>query len=234
MFFNIFKNTAGIISAPGQTLGKLMEEKKWLSIFVLILLVAAIYTNLTLPLKLSRAAENPLLAEYFPGDQLFDLQENITLLRRILITAAAFLNITLSFIVAAFMVYLFFGIGGSPGYYINFFTLIVGASIIDTLLPLIRDTFSIIFNINLGAFTNLLVLFPSLKPFSLNFWFVSQVDLFYIWYLAAIAMAVAVFAKMNLKKCFFISFLYFLFKSSVAAFTSYLGVKIITSLMAQT
>lgn len=232
MFFELFKNVGGIIASPGQTLGKLMKEKKWLPVFLLILIVVGLYANMTLSSRMTRAAENPLISQYFPGEQLVDFQENITLPRRVFITTAAFINIFLGFVVAAFMVYLFFGIGGSEGYYINFFALIVNASVIDTLLPLIRDALSLVLNINLGHMTNLIVLFPALKPLNLDFWFVSQVDLFYIWYLIAIAAGAAVFAKMSLKKSLFIAFLFFLLKSVVSAFSSYLGIKIITSMMA--
>lgn len=230
MFNIFFKNIGGVIVSPGKTLGALMGTKKWLPVFLLILLSVALYTNVTLPFKMAKVSENPWISEYFPGEQLLDLQENITFMRRIFVTAAVFISITLSFIIGAFMVYLFFGIAGAEGFYMNFFTLIVHASIIDTLLPLVRDAFSLLFYLNLGAFTNLIILFPSLKPLSLNFWFVSQVDLFSAWYLFAIAAGVSVFAKMSLKKCLFISLLYFIFKSVVAALFSYLGIKIMSSL----
>jgi hypothetical protein len=231
MNYDLFNDAGGIIRSPGLTLGNLMKEKRWLPAFLLILLVTALYANITLPLKIAEASRYPVMSD-FPGEQLIDLQENISMLQRILITSATFLKITLSFIIGAFMVYLFFGVGGSQGFYMHFFTLVVNASIIDTLLPLIRDIFSIVFNTNLGRFSNLIILFPSLKPLSLKFWFILQVDLFYIWYLVAIAAGVAVFAKMSLKKCLFISFLYFLFTSAAAAFSSYLGAKIIASMTA--
>jgi len=232
MFNSFFKNIGGVIVSPGKTLGALMGTKKWLPVFLLILLSVALYTNVTLSFNMARVSENSWVSEYFPGEQLLDLQENVTLMRRFFVTAAVFLNITLSFIIGAFMVYLFFGVAGAGGFFINFFTLIVHASIIDTLLPLIKDAFSLLFHLNLSAITNLIILFPSLKPLSLNFWFVSQVDLFSIWYVAAIAVGVSVFAKMSLRKCLFISLFYFIFKSVVAALFSYLGIKIMSSLMA--
>ena len=233
MFHDIIKSLGGIIRAPGNTLGNLMKEKKWLPLFLLILLTVALYTNITLSLRMNKAAENPWVSEYFPGEQLVDFQSDITLLKRIMVTSAALFGITLNFIIGAFFLYLFFGIAGSEGYYTHFFTLVVNASLIDTLLPLVRDVFSIFLKINLGAITNLLILFPSLKPLSLDFWLVSQVEFFFIWYLVAIAAGVSVFAGMKLKKCLFISFLYFLFKSVISAFTSYLGIKILVSMMSQ-
>ena len=231
MFNTFFKNIGGVIVSPGKTLGAVMGTKKWLPVFLLILLSVALYTNVTLPFKMASMSENPLISEYFPGEQLLDLQENVTVMRRIFVTGAMFFNITLSFIIGAFMVYLFFGIAGADGYFINFFTLIVYASIIDTLLPLVRDALSLLFHVNLGVFTNLVILFPSLEPLSLNFFFVSQVDLFAIWYVAVIAAGVSVYAKMSLKKCLFVSSFYFIFKSVVAALFSYLGIKIMSSLM---
>jgi len=218
--------------SPGKTLGAVMGSKKWLPVFLLILLTVALYTNITLPINMAKASGNRWVAEYFPGEQLLDLQENVTLLRRVFMTLTVFFNLTMSFFVGAFMVYLFFGIAGADGYYINFFTLTVYASIIDTLLPLVRDALSLLLHINAGAFTNLVFLFPSLKPVSLNFWFISQVDLFSIWYVAALAAGVSVFAKMRLRKCLFVSLFYFVFKSVVTALFSYLSIKIMSSLMA--
>lgn len=217
--------------SPGKTLGAVMGEKKWLPVFLLILLSVALYTNVTLPFRMAHVSENQLISEYFPGEQLPHLQENVTVLRRIFITVAVFFNMTLNFIVGAFMVYLFFGIAGAEGFYTNFFTLVVHASLIDTLLPLIKDAFSLLFHLNLGVFANLIFLFPSLKPLSLNFWLLSQVDLFSTWYVVAIAAGVSVFAKLSLKKCLIISLLYFIFKSVVAAFFSYFGIKIMSSLL---
>ncbi|MCI0471130.1 MAG: hypothetical protein L0Y73_05675 [Candidatus Aminicenantes bacterium] len=231
MLLDLVKNIGGIITSPGKTLGNLMQAKNWLPIFILILLAVCVHSNIVLPAKMAETAENSWIPDYFPGEQLPDFQAGITLTKRILVTAAALLEVSLALIIGAFLVYLFFGIGGAEGYYIHFFSLVVGASIIDTLLPIVRDALSLVLNSNLAAFTNLSGLFPAVNPQSLGFWFFSQVDLFVIWYLAALAAGVAVFAKMRFSRCLFISFLYFVCRSLAAAFFSYLGVKIISALL---
>ncbi len=231
MFSTVLKDVGGILSAPGQTISRLMKEKKWLPVFLFVVLGAALCTNIMLSLGITQMAADSGLAESLPGAQFMDIAAAPGLLERIFITIITLLGYSLSFVVGAFFIYLFFGIGGTEGYYKNYFRAVAAASVIDTLIPALRDTLSLIFEVNLVALTNLSTLFPSLTPPTFRFFLVLQVDLFTLWYLIAIAAGVAVFAKISFKKSLFIAGLYFFFSALVSASFSYIGFKIASSMM---
>ena len=114
-----------------------------------------------------------------------------------------------------FFVYLFFGIGGSKGMYVNFFSLTVNAAIVGVLIPMIIKFVFFIFSINVGLFSNITVFFPSLHPESWRYVILSQIDIFYLWFVVIIALGVSVYSKMKKNKAIFISLLFFLFRSTV-------------------
>lgn len=217
----LFKDIIGIINSPGQVLGRLMREKNWVPVFILILAAAALFTYITFPIQIARLAESAEASGYLPEEQILYLQSNpsFTLL---MTCALKMFGMFLGFVVAAFFVYLFFGIGGSEGYYVNFFSLVVNASIIDILIPEIIETVSILLNINLLIFFNAAIFLPTLKPEHFSHLLLTQVTLFSLWYMIALALGVAAFSKMNFKKCLFISILYFVFKSVIQASFAYL------------
>ncbi len=233
MIKTMIKDMGGIIRSPGSTLGSMMQAKRWAPLFLLILFAVALFTNITLSLDLSGMSADAQFPGYLPGEMSTtgSTQVHTGLVGRSFVTLLTLIMTALSFTVGAFFIYLFFAIGGTGGYYINYFTLVAGASLIDTLLPMIRDAISILTSTNLAVYSNLLFLFPNLSPHSFNYWLISQVDIFKVWYIIAIAAGVAVFAAKSLKRCLFISFLYFLFNAAVSAGFSLLAIRFASSMM---
>jgi len=68
--------------------------------------------------------------------------------------------------------------------------------------------------------------FPALDFRSLPYIILSQFDFFSVWYLAALTMGIAFFAKISLKKSITIVVLYFLFKSLFFVSFSYFSMKL--------
>ena len=229
---NFLKNIKGIIVTPGQTLGKLMDKKQWVASFILIIIAILIFTYISTPFDIAKGSElikNSTLAEHFSEDQIENI-EHISNLNRIMASIwASFISI-LVLIVASFFTYLFYGIGKAEGLYINYFSLVTNASIIDMLIPRLIRTLSLLFlNTNIAAYLNLSTLIPAHTSYSLSFLIFSQIDIFSIWYLIAIATGVAVFSKISFKKSIFIAILYFLFKSITKISFSYIFIKIMGS-----
>jgi hypothetical protein len=69
------------------------------------------------------------------------------------------------------------------------------------------------------------MLFPALDFRSLPYIILSQLDLFSLWYLLALALGIAHFAKLSLQKTIMVMVLYFLFKSLVFISFSYFSIK---------
>ncbi len=226
---NFFKNLKGIIITPGQTLGKLMDKKQWVTSFILIIITIFIFTYISAPFDIAKGSElikNSSIAEHFSEDQLENFG-HISNLNRIMTSIWASFISAIVLIIASFFTYLFYGIGKAEGLYINYFSLVTNASIIDMIIPRLIRTLSLLFlNTNIATYLNLSILFPALTNTSFSFLVFSQIDLFSIWYLIVIASGVAVFSKMSLKKSLFIAILYFLFKSIIKISFSYLFIKI--------
>jgi hypothetical protein len=178
---NFLKGLAGIITRPGKTLGTFMEQQKWGATLVLLLVAVFIFTYIMVPsqmAKLSRMVE--MSEEYMPFFQ------TDSVFPRLMTGAMAALMVFISISVGAFFVYLFYGIGGSEGTYSNFFALVVNASVIDTLFPgFLRMLFSLGWFPLPGALS-LAHLLPGLESKSFTFLALSRIELFSLWYIAAI------------------------------------------------
>lgn len=218
----------GVIGNPAQTIGKIMEKKRWQAVLAAILLLTAIATFLTYPITKVEQAKfirDSEMADKFSEEQLANL-DKFTPSQRL--TGAMFsLVVTgLMLVVAAFFVYLFFKVAGSEGNYVHYFSGVVHASILDMFLGGILKSSLVLLKKTMLVHTGLTMFFPGLDIRSLPFIVLSQFDFFSIWYLAALALGIAHFAKISPQKSFFIAFLYFLFKSLVFVSFSYFSMKL--------
>jgi hypothetical protein len=217
------ENLKGIIVSPGKTLGRLMDKKQWVANLVLILSIVFIFTYISAPRMLeSTANTSEWIQEQF---------EQVGTLSGFRLVMAAFWAVLVTLItmtIAAFMVYLFYGISRAEGQYANYFSLVVNASLIGTVFPMLIGLISMISGLPLLSFLNPATLL-SMAPNTLAFLVVSKFDIFYLWYLAALAAGVSVFSKMSLKKSLLVAFLYFLFISAIKTSFSWLALKILSS-----
>ena len=127
--------------------------------------------------------------------------------------------------VGAFFIYLFFGIGGVKGVYVNFFSITVAASVVGTLIPMIIRAAFLLVNTGNDFSLNLTLLFPSMSPLTWKYAILSQFELFYLWFVVLIALGVSYYSKMNKIKTLFISVLFFLFRSAIAVLLYMLVIK---------
>lgn len=220
---SLFAGLDGIIRTPGNTLGNLMESKKWVPYFILILLTVMILSFVTFPYaadQMSEMLQDSNLADYFQ-DQDFDFH-SLSFGQKMFVLIPELIFIFLVIGIGAFFTYLFFGIGGAEGLYINYFALVTGASLIDIVFPKMIETISLIFNVKLLGFLSPAVFIPGADAKSFIHILISRFDVFSIWYAIAIALGIAYFAKMDKKKALIVSFVYLLFKALVIAGFSFL------------
>jgi hypothetical protein len=223
-FSRFLSDAAGIIQSPGHTLGRLMEQKKWVPVFLLLVITIGIFTYLIYPIQVKHLAEQARMSGYLSEDEAAYLFNTSTLSRLMAVVFSA-ITVTLTLIFAAFFVYLFYGIGGAEGMYANYFSVVTNASIIDMLFPALLRTLSLLSGIGFSVFSKPALLLFSLPPRSLSFLILARLDIFDLWYLAAIAAGIGVFSKMSIKKSLFIAFFYFLFKTFIGVAFSYLGMQ---------
>ncbi len=225
-FFNDF---FGVIGNPAQTIGKIMDKKRWQAVLAVILLFSAIATFLTYPVTKVEQAKfirNSEMADKLSEEQLANL-DKFTPSQRLTGALFSLVFAGMMIVVAAFFIYLFFKVAGSEGNYVHYFSGVVHASILDMFLGGILKSSLILMKKTMLVHTGLTMFSPGMDFRSLPFIILSQFDFFSLWYLAALALGIAFFAKISLQKSFFIAFLYFLFKSLVFVSFSYLSIKLL-------
>jgi hypothetical protein len=219
----------GVIGSPAQTIGKIMTAKRWQAVLVIILLLTAMATFLTYPItKVEQAkfVRDSAMADKLSEEQLANL-DKFTPTQRLLGALTALIFAGLMIVVAAFFVYLFFKVAGAEGNYVHYFSGVVYASILDMFLGGILKSLLILMKKTMLVHTGLTMFFPGLDFRSLPFIILSQFDFFSIWYLVALALGIAVFAKISPKRSILIATLYFLFKSLVFVSFSYFSMKLL-------
>jgi hypothetical protein len=222
-----FSDCMGVISSPGQTVARVMDKKRWQAALVLVLLVSALVTFITFPItkadqaKLIRDSE---MADKLSEDQLANM-DKFTPTQRVTGSLFATVFSGLAVVVAAFFIYLFFKVGGAEGNYVNYFSGVALASVLDMVLGGLLKGALILMKKTVMVHTGLTMFFPGLDFRSLPFIALSQFDFFSIWYLAALALGIAIYAKISLKKSVAITVAYFLFKSLIFIAFSYLTMK---------
>jgi len=223
-----FSDFLGVIGSPAQTIGKIMEKKRWQAVLAIILLLTAVATFLTYPITKVEQAKfirDSAMADKLSEEQLANL-DKFTPNQRLTGAMFSLVFAGVMIVVAAFFVYLFFKVAGSEGNYVHYFSGVVHASILDMFLGGILKTSLILMKKTMLVHTGLTMFAPGLDFRSLPFIVLSQFDFFSIWYLAVLALGIAFFAKISPKKSFFIAFLYFLFKSLVFVSFSYFSMKL--------
>jgi hypothetical protein len=223
-FFNEF---LGVINNPGPIIGKVMEKKRWLAAFCLILLAMAIVSYISYPVtkvegaKLIRDSE---MANKLSEEQLTNL-DKFTPAQRLFAALTQLPMAALIMLFSAFFVYLFFKVAGAEGNFSNYFSGVAYASLLDMFLGGVLKGVLISIKKTVFVETGLTMLFPALDFRSLPYIILSQLDLFSLWYLLALALGIAHFAKLSLQKTIMVMVLYFLFKSLVFISFSYFSIK---------
>lgn len=223
-----FSDFLGVIGSPAQTVGKMMEKKRWQAVLASILLLTAVATFLTYPITKVEQAKfirDSAMADKLSEEQLANL-DRFTPTQRLTSAMFSLVFVGMMIVVAAFFVYLFFKVAGCEGNYVHYFSGVVHASILDMFLGGILKTSLILMKKTMLVHTGLTMFFPALDFRSLPSIVLSQFDFFSIWYLAVLALGIAAFAKISPQKSLFIAFLYFLFKSLVFVSFSYFSLKI--------
>jgi hypothetical protein len=222
-----FYDMAGIFKSPGVSLGKCMEEKKWVPAFLLMIIFILLYTYLTYPIQMERFSEHATLSGYISEEQVAQYF-NTSIFSRLMVSVFSGLMLFLSVVFGAFFVYLFYGIGGTDGVYANYFSLVVNASLIDLLIPNFLNFISLLLNVNLNALSKPGILLFAPQPGSVVFFIFERLDFFILWYVIAIAAGIAVFAKISFKRSVLISILYYFFKTTIYVAFGYLWLQIFT------
>ncbi len=211
-----FASLDGILRTPGQALGSLMSSKKWVPYLIFIMLTVLILSFATFPYmadQMSEVMKDSKFADYFEG-QNFDFR-NFSFGQKIFVLLPEQISLFVIIGVGAFFTYLFFGIGGAEGQYINYFSIVVGASLIDVVFPKMVETISLIFNVKLAGLLSPAFLISGADQKSFLSILFSRFDIFSVWYTIAIALGIAYFSKLSKKKSIYISFIYLIFKALV-------------------
>lgn len=198
-----------------------MKDKRWIPFLTFVLIVIFILSFLSLPYtldKMSEVMKNSQMSAFFEGHDLN--YDTLSFIQKILFVVPELLSVFIVIGVGAFFTYLFFGVGGAEGIYINYFTLVSAASLIDLVFPRIVETFASIFHLNILGYFSPAVLLGITGQKSFISIFISRFDYFSIWYAIVIALGIAFFSKLSIKKSMSISFIYLIFKVLIiSAFT---------------
>lgn len=225
---NLIGDVADVILSPGKTIANTMFKKKWVAVFILILVVSSLATYLTYPVTKSEQAKfirNSELASRLSEEQLESL-DKFTPAQRLMGTLFPIPIMALTLVVAAFFIYLFFKIGGTEGTYMNFFSGVVHASVIDMVLGGILKAALVVSQKSIMVSTGLGLLSPASDFRNFGYLVLSQFDFFTLWYLVALALGIAGFAKIKPRKSIWIAIAYFVFKAIVVVSFSYFTMRL--------
>jgi len=219
----------GVIVSPGPTIGKLMDRKRWLGVFIIILLTTSIVTYLSYPITKVEGAKfirDSEMADKLSEEQLANL-DKFTPTQRFIGALAQMPMAAIMILLGAFFVYLFFKVAGAEGNFSHYFSGVVYASVLDMFLGGIVKAALISIKKTMFVHTGLTMFFPALDFRSMSFLILSQFDFFSIWYLLALTLGIAFFAKISSRKSITVAVLYFLFKSLVFVSFSYFSMKLL-------
>jgi hypothetical protein len=217
----------GVISNPARTIARVMEKKRWKAALAAILLVTAVATFITFPVtkvEQAKLVRDSAMADRLSDEQLAGL-DHYSPGQRVSSSLFAAAFAALALVMGAFFVYLFFKVGGAEGNYVHYFSGAALASILDMVLGGVLKSSLILVKKSILVHTGLTMFFPGLDFRSLPFIALAQFDFFSIWYLAALALGIAAFARISPKKSFIITAMYFVFKSIIFIVFSYFSMK---------
>jgi len=222
-----FDYIKGMVTAPGQTVGQAMKQKRWLGVLLVLLVVVWVYQYLHFPILVEKLYQEPTTSQLIEEGILGAPKD--TFLNRLFIGAGGVIFMLLGLIFAAFFLYLFYGVAGIDGTYIHFFSLEVNASIIDVFFPHLIAIIFLAIGVDAYVFSRPLLLIFSPEPQSFSYLILSWVDVFYFWHILVIAAGVHIFSegKMSLRRSLVISGLFFLFKALVIISFSYLLIRVL-------
>ena len=226
---DFYRNLLGVIRSPGKTISQVMEKKTWVAVFLLILAMSSIATYVIYPItkvEQAKLLKNSEFAARMSEEQLENL-DKFTPAQRLAGSLFPVPITALTMVIAAFFIYMFFKIGGAEGSYMNFFSGVVHASVIDMVLAGIVKSLLIISQKSLLVSTSLSLFSQTASFRSFSYLLLSQFDLFSIWYLSALALGIAQYAKISVRKSFGIAAGYFLFKGIVVVTFSYFIMRLI-------
>ena len=209
-FLQRLKELKDIFVKPGPTLARLMEEREYRASIGVVFLSAVLLSYVTMPLAMEKAAE-------MSGGAGGQISVGFTF-----VVLAAVFAVFMSLVIGGFMIYLFFGAAGAKGEYGHFFALVVNASLIDTAIPNVLQAISLATGAGIVKYTSLAGYIGGFAEKSLPQLAFSQLNVFSIWYIVAVALGVSVFANMSVKKSMVVGSLYFLFKLVVVTMFKHL------------
>jgi len=218
----------GIFSSPAATIARAMESKRWKAALAVILLVTALVTYLTYPITKAEQAKlirDSQMAERLSDEQL-DALGSFTPFQRASGALFAALFAALALLLGASFVYLFYKVGGAEGLFAHFFAGVATASLLDMALGGLLKGLLVLGRKTILVHTGLTLFFPGLDFRSLPYLTLAQFDFFALWYLAALALGIAAFSRMSVKKSLVIAVFYFLFKSLILVSLSYFTMKL--------
>ncbi len=221
------ENLVAVFTNPGPAVAQAMEKKRWIAAFLVVLAAAAIFSYATFPIvKVDQARlirESPM-ADKIPADRL-DAMDKFTPGQRLFGSVSAALFTGLALLVGTFFVYLFYKLGGVEGLFVQFFAAVATASLLDGVAGGLVRTALVLAKKSMFVSTGLAALFPAMPVQSIGYVVLSQFDLFTFWYLAALVLGVALFARVPVKKSLICVAMYFVFKLAVTTLFTYISMR---------
>lgn len=221
----LLRDIRGVFLSPGRTLGTLMEERRWVALFLLLVVLFALLNYITYPIQRAKMAEQALLTGYLSDDQV-NSYLNTTMFSRIAFCAFSAVKLFVFISLGAMFLYLFFGIGGAEGFYSNYFALTVNASLIDLFFQELFIFLTMMFSHDYLLYTRPFTLLFNPVPKSFMSLFFIRIDIFSLWYIVAVALGISVFSTMGKKRALLIGFIYLLFKVTIQAAMGYIVVQV--------
>lgn len=218
-----------LISSPGKTVGEAMEKKQWLSLLLILMVIQAFFTFVTYPTvknERARLIRESSLSDHLSEEQLSSLDQ-YSGLQHLIDSGFSGVILIISLLISTAFIYLFYKIADAAGFYVHFFSGVVQASLIPILLGGLVQTLLIWWTGKLSYSLSFALLLPKSAMHSFIFYLFNQFNLISIWYFVVLALGIAYYSHMTVKKSLAVMFSYFFFKVLIISSFSALLSKLI-------
>jgi hypothetical protein len=217
---SFFSRLFGIFFDPGRTFRTIAERPIWVDALIVILILLALHSYLVFPYgqkdSLASLQDNAARFQEKWGETGYNsavgrVEGQDRVLTSLLMTPLTFL---LGLLFSALIVLGMGRLFSTQGHYLQVFSSLLHAHLVDKLLGNALRTFLIFSRRSvIQTSTSLTVFFPKMEIVSPAYSVLSQVDFFQLWMFGLFGIGLAAAFRINLKKALFISFAFWLLKS---------------------
>jgi hypothetical protein len=218
---NFFNRFQGVFFNPQSTFKSLAERPVWIDVLVVVLIAFMIFAYLIAPYQQKdqiKIWENSTKLRERMGEenyqQRMETLKNPPKWQKIIGVVLAPIGLLVGLLISSLVILLMGRMGSLEGKYVQVFSALLHANLVDKILGNALKTFLISSKGSVvQTTTSLAMLFPNLDISSPAYIILGQFDFFQLWLFGILGFGLSAIFKIPMKRAVFISYLFWLIKS---------------------